>query len=243
MKKILLSAAILLSAFSLLAKSVTLTACEWEPYTGEKLTQKGLLSDLAAEALKKEGYTVEIKFYPWARAFETAKNGAVDGLLGASFSTEREAYFSYPEKLWTNKIGIWCLKSNPLTSFISLEKLAPAKIGVLNGSFLIEDIKKISGLEPDLVSDVGLNIKKLSAGRMPYFLESSDNINTLLSGEFKEYKDQIRMLQPAYKEDDLFVVFAKNKQNWQQLTKDFDNGLKKMKSSGEYKKIIDKHKM
>jgi len=243
MKAMLIVAAILLAALSLTAKSVTITACEWEPYTGNNLSEKGLLAELATEALKIEGYTVTIKFYPWARAFEAAKTGAVDGLLGASFSPERETHFSYPEKLWINKIVIWCKTDNPLNGFVSLEKLAPAKIGVLNGSFLIDEIKEVHGLEPDLVSDIGLNIKKLCANRMPYFIESADNIKTLLSGEFKEYKDQLKMLLPAYKEDNLFLVFSKKHQNCQQLTADFNNGLKKLKSSGKYEKIIKKHKM
>jgi len=243
MRKSLFFITMLLSFLDLFAKVITISATEWKPYTSDNLQGKGFFSEVAVSALKLAGYDADVKIYPWARALEMTKAGNSDALLGASYLKERESFLSYPDKIWISQASFWCKKDNPVNKYESLEKLAPVRIGVVNGSNFVQELSNIKGIEIETVPDNVLNIKKLVAGRMPYFLESSDNVNFLLNGELKEYKGKIRMLAPPYMEDSLFLVFSKKNPDWQLLTRDFNSGLRKLKSSGMYKKIAVKHKM
>lgn len=233
----------LLCSLLLLSKTITISATEWKPYTSDDLPDKGFLSEIAVSALKLAGYDAEVAIYPWARALEMTKVGNCDALLGASYLKEREEFLSYPEKIWVSQASFWCRKENPVSKFESIEKLAPARIGVLNGSNFIVELKKFKGIEIETVSDNVLNLKKLTAGRMPYFIESSDNVNFLLNGELKDLRAKVKMLSPPFAEDKLFLVFSKKNPDWQLLTRDFNEGLKKLKTSGAYKKIALRHKM
>lgn len=51
----------------------------------------------------------------------------------------------------------------------------------------------------------------------------------------------IKILKPPFKIYDMYVAFSKRKPGYEQLTVDFNRGLKLIKADGTYEKILQKH--
>jgi len=68
-------------------KVVILAAAEQRPYIGPDLARQGYAAELVRAAFKKTGYTVELRFYPAARARSLAARGEVDGFLPVTADT------------------------------------------------------------------------------------------------------------------------------------------------------------
>jgi polar amino acid transport system substrate-binding protein len=76
---------------------IRLATLEWEPYIGSKMPRNGLTAEIVAEAFKRVGYTVDIKFYPWTEAVKLGETGKVDGIFPAYHSKHREAHFLFSD--------------------------------------------------------------------------------------------------------------------------------------------------
>jgi sorbitol/mannitol transport system substrate-binding protein len=68
-------------------KVVVLAAAEQRPYIDPDLPRQGYAAELVRAAFKKTGYTVELRFYPAARARSLAARGEVDGFLPVTADT------------------------------------------------------------------------------------------------------------------------------------------------------------
>lgn len=218
-----------------------IVATEWSPYTSNALEGKGFLTELTVKALKEAGYSADIQFYPWARALDMVKTGKADGIIGVSYTKERTKFLKYPEVLWINNVFLFSNKKNAnKIKFTSLKSIAPASIGILNGSFL-QNILVEDGIKLEMVNDVETNIKKLVYGRIDYFAEAEVAVNYVLNNELKDYKDLIAAVDPPIVVDKVYVAFSL-KSNKSMLAFDsFNKSLLQMKNSGEYARIIQKY--
>ncbi|HOP31495.1 MAG TPA: transporter substrate-binding domain-containing protein [Spirochaetota bacterium] len=221
-------------------KKIIIGACDWEPYTGEKMKGLGLFSALSIEALKRAGYESKIVIYPWARALIEAREGNIHALLGASYTEDRINYFSYPEPLWTTKVVFFTSMNNGRNRrFTSVKNLAPARIGVLNGSNLVAELSGVEGITLDKAAAVELNIKKIAYGRMDYLVEDKTAVEYIIQMKMPELKNKIVYLYPPYKKESQYLVFSKKNPGYNKLTADFNRGLKSIINDGTYKKIVE----
>ncbi|MBF0412959.1 MAG: transporter substrate-binding domain-containing protein [Desulfamplus sp.] len=221
-------------------KKIVISGCEWEPYTGKSLLNKGFFTEIAVKALEKAGYQVDVEIVPWKRALETSKSGDSDGLLGASFTEERTQFFHYPKYYWKNAVHFFVKKGKKIT-FTTLEALCPASVGILAGSFYEEKFRQIECIKLDPAPAVNLNIRKLIAGRFDYIIESKDSVNYIMKKEFSNDIDAIEPMLPAYEIDRIFLVFSKKNPNYQQISDDFDKGITMIQESGLYVEILKNH--
>lgn len=169
------------------------------------------------------------------------KTGKADGIIGVSYTKERTKFLKYPEVLWINNVFLFSNKKNAnKIKFTSLKSIAPASIGILNGSFL-QNILVEDGIKLEMVNDVETNIKKLVYGRIDYFAEAEVAVNYVLNNELKDYKDLIAAVDPPIVVDKVYVAFSL-KSNKSMLAFDsFNKSLLQMKNSGEYARIIQKY--
>ncbi|MGE5370537.1 MAG: substrate-binding periplasmic protein [Solirubrobacterales bacterium] len=223
------------------ANRVVIEACEWEPYTGTKLSGKGFLSEIAVAALTERGYEVEIRIVPWARALKDSKTGVCDGLLGASYTEERKAFLDYPDAIWVSNMVLFGRKGRNV-QYTKIEALAPATIGVLNGSLTEKLIENVKGIKVVKVANVEQNVKMLALGRIDYMIDIRDGVEYLLNGKLASLKDQVMLVNPPIFKDNLYLAFSKRSKR-PLLARDFNMGLKAIKANGTYDRIVTKHGM
>lgn len=222
-------------------KTVKLSTINWEPYTGKKLTNQGFFSELVTESFARTGYRVEYYYRPWARALKEAKEGKADGVMVAYWKKDRTKFLNYPDVVWKVKEEFIALQKNPIAYNGKLSSLKGYKIGVLNRSAQAAEIEA-AGVRIEPVSDQIQNVKKLLAGRIDamvvprsiffYHLERIDP-------DFNH--SRIKIVKPPFKTYDMYVAFSKLNPRYEQLTADFNRGLKLIKTDGTYEKILQKH--
>ena len=220
---------------------VKLSTINWEPYTGQNLPDHGFFSELVTESLAKVGYRVVYGYRPWPRALKEAKDGKVDGVMNAYWKQDRTEFLSYPDVVWKVKEEFIALQKNPISFNGKLSSLKGYKIGVLNQSAQAAEIE-FADVKTEPVSDQLQNVKKLLAERIDaiviprsiffYHLERIDpGFDRTL----------IKILKPPFKIYDMYVAFSKRKPGYEQLTADFNRGLKLIKVDGTFKKILQKY--
>lgn len=212
---------------------------EWKPYTSETMEKNGFLSELAMTTLENAGYKIEIKKYDWEEALKLTKEGKIDGIIGSSHVEERKKWAVYPDVLWVSELSFY-KKIDDKKEYTSLKDLAPSSIGVFKGSFVREILKDIENINIVETDDMNDNIKKLASGEIDYFLDSKDAIQYSLSHDMKEFSNKIKIMNPSFQRDDLYIIFSKETIGVDKIIIDFNRELKKIKEEGTYDKIVKK---
>lgn len=218
-------------------ETITLALGEWPPYLTDHEKDNGIVARIIREIFEEAGYTVEFEFLPWARAYEEAKTGRVDGTAVWLKTTEREKEFYYSSPLVKETHVFFHLKETPFT-WDSLSDLHHVKVGGIIGFSY--------GQEFDSVCQEGL---------IPMHRVSTDKqaFNMLLSGRISVYPQEIQVgyhsilteLPPnqakqiwhhpkIFLQKESFLLLSKNVKRNEHLLKIFNRGLKKLKESGTY---------
>lgn len=218
---------------------IRIAISEWEPYTGERIAEHGMLTALTVAAFEKVGYQTEIVLLPWTRCIDMTMSGDMDAVVGASLTEERLVDFSYSDILWPSQVAFYCL-TGKATQYDSLDALAPAVIGVYNGSKLIDELKSVKGITLDPVESVEQNIEKLINGRVDYMIDSKDSVQYILTTKMKSDFSKVQLLQPPYAQDDLYLAFSKKNPACDRIISDFNKGLQMIKEEGTYDAIVER---
>lgn len=95
-----------LSAVSGWADTVRLriSTGEYAPFSGTDLEGGGIVNRRLEEALRGSGYALDLRYMPWKRALESARQGQFDGTSFWFLAPGREAEFVHVgpvfEKIW-----------------------------------------------------------------------------------------------------------------------------------------------
>ncbi len=217
---------------------VRLAIGDWEPFTSGRTDNANVSEELVREAFKLENMDVEFKYFPWIRSYKYVEKGEYQATFPWTKSAEREEKFYYSkEPLLTEQTVLFHLKSKPFKweSFSDLEGLRiGATLGYATGKIL-ED----NGLKLDYVSKEDFNYQKLLRGRLDIYPSSYfvgyHQINMLLPPtEAILFTHHPKVLE----ERDYYMLFSKNIPNAHKLIEHFDRGLRKLKASGRYEKIL-----
>lgn len=242
MKKLLLAVlAVLVLAGSAQAKTIVFAAdCTWPPMEMlDAATKqcKGFAPDLLAAMAKAGGFTVEIKNTAWDGIFAGLAAGKYNAVSSSvSITDERKKQMDFSEPYFEVQQGVVVQKTAKVTSTADLKgKVLGAQINT-TGHFAakkIEGAKDVKGYD-----EVGLAMKDLANGRLDavicddavaadYALQNPDFSKTLALA-FLIKPDKPEYLGFAIKKGDKETLDLVNK------------GLKAVKASGEYQKILDK---
>jgi polar amino acid transport system substrate-binding protein len=212
---------------------------EFAPWSSETLKHKGFTSHVISEAFKLEGYDVEFTFYPWKRAYESAKSG--EKFHATSYwypSNERRKEFYYSEPLQSDRTVFFHLKSNPLADWKTLDDLKGKRIGATLGfTYTVEfwDAAKSKRLDVQEASSDDLNFKKLLKGRVD--LVPSDPLvgqKILLETFGADVAGTVTFHPKPLVAPTGHLLFSKQLENGEDLVSTFNRGLAKLRESGQY---------
>ena len=224
-----------------LPQKLIIAATEWAPLTSGKSGQQGLLSDITTVALKRVGYHPEIVILPWKRALEMTRKGHYDALLGTSYLEERTADFIYPNHAWHAFFHFHALQGPRMWNYTQLKSLCPATVGILIGSFHRQTLLDSGCLKIQENTSIKQSIQMLMWGRIDLYLNVPEVMQHYITSELPEARGRIVMLQPAYIEDRVYLVFPKRLTRSAELVKDYERGIELIKSDGTYEKIVRKY--
>ena len=185
-----------------------------------------------------EGISVIYNYFPWKRSYVKVRLGKFDGTFPWNKTEDRKREF------YTNKLPLYKdegvyfhLKDNDF-NWNTIDDLKKYIIGVTIG-YNHEKLYKEHGIIAESVASEELNFKKMLLGRIDVYRTSKnvgyETIKKLFSPEDAE---RFTHHPKVSEENDYFILFSRNTSNGKYFAEQFDSGLKQLKASGAYDKIV-----
>ncbi|MFD2263695.1 substrate-binding periplasmic protein [Lacibacterium aquatile] len=197
-------------------KVAKLTSLEWPPYSGAALKDGGATVAVARAAFEAVGWKIEVKFVPWKRAVEMAKQGD-DGTVGyfPEYFDAEASDFNFSVSMGNSPLGLVQPADKPVvwSSIADLKGAQP--IGVVDGYLNTPefDAAVASGtLKVDTVSDDTLNVKKVAAGRIKAAVIDQHVLGWYLKNDasLKGLADRVAFNEKPLAIKTLHIAFGKN---------------------------------
>ncbi|WP_320173480.1 transporter substrate-binding domain-containing protein [Maridesulfovibrio sp.] len=223
------------------AEIVTVATGEWEPYVSEADGGGGICADIVKAVFAAQEIKAELHFYPWKRALWSLKQAAVDGSFPWVKRADREQAFLYSDPIYEMQASLFYLKKRfeePVT--ISSEGKGKYLVGVPLGYELGNDLRQM-GFRCESVPCISNGFEMLLKGRIDFLLESDAVGRFLINKVYTDHVSDFGEIAAPLKSESLYLLFCKKKKNSKYLFKMFNQGLKKIKESGTYAKLIEKY--
>ena len=218
--------------------TVRLAVGEWVPYTSEVHPEGRMLQTVVTEAFKLEGVSVVYGYFPWKRSYIQAEMGEYDGTFPWNKTPERVKAFHFPKlSLVKDESVFFHLKSTPF-DWQTLQDLKKFRVGVTLG-YKEEISFKEQGILAEVVPTEELNFRKMLLGRIDVYQTSKSVGYSTINAMFSPEEAKLFTHHPKpVSQGEYFVLFSKKTPRGQELAAKFDEGLKKLKASGAYAKIM-----
>ena len=244
-------------------KAIRLATLEWEPYIGSKMPRYGLTAEIVAEAFKRVGYTVDIKFYPWTEALKMGEAGKVDGIFPAYHSKGRETHFLFSESFAQSPLGFYKKSAAVAGPNISQLKRADENIvfpedprvdqtavlkmmkqytfGVVKGYVNTPEFDAATFLKKVESASDEENLRNLINGRVDLIFIDRYAAKNIIVKKFPWHLQDYEFMEPALAAKPLYIGFSKKTAGHRQKLKDFNRGLKLARKDRLLERLTDKY--
>ncbi len=224
------------------ADKVITAACDpWPPFIDQGAPGEGLSLEIIRAAYSTQGYTVEMKYLPWARAEDGVKKGKIDILPPTWMTEKRKAYFLFSEPYAVNQIKFIKHVDDPF-EYEGMESLTGKRIGTVRGYAYGDEFMNATNFKREEANDFIVNVKKLTHASKRIDLSIEDEIvaRIKITKEHPELLSKIRFTQKALSSNKLYVAVGLANPRHKELIQAFNKGLATIKENGSYAKIFDK---
>ena len=249
-KTIIISLSLLTLTNNAFAKSCSLSM-GWESWIPYQFQNKdgvitGLDIDLIRSILNNMECTLDLKNTSWKRLLTQTQKGEIDLVSGASLTEEREkwAYFTAPYR--QERRVLFILKGEkhkyPLSNLNDIIT-SKFKLGVTRGVYNGDEFTKLMQnpsftKQLQTVSKESINPKKLMKGRINGYIADAISGSQLLREMGLLEKVEIHPL--TIHSSDVYVMFSK-KSTSEELVKQFNSSLEKLRKTGKHTQIINQY--
>ena len=142
-----------------------------------------------------QGYTVEHRVMPWARAEHEVKNGKIDILPDTWFTKKRNTYLMFSTPYAFNRIKFIKKKGDPF-EYEGIKSLTGKTIGVIRGFGYRDDFLNAKNFSREEVRNFIVNIRKLVRDRIDLTLEDEIVARSILSKAPRHWRNKLNLSLP-----------------------------------------------
>lgn len=223
------------------AETVKVITVDWPPFYARDLPGNGFVTEIAREAFKRKGHTLDITFAPLKRAKHLTRKGEFHGLFGCWINDISRSHYNISKaKLASGDGHFLALQGSNLRGLQS-DDLTGKRIGIVRGYGVSDKLQAMfdSGeatrVEVSRIKQL-LNMIQLK-GRIDLILENE----LVAEYEFKKsYPGRKYNLETVGKDDidgGLYICWSKNNEAADKFRPVFDEAIKEMHSDGTLQKI------
>ena len=222
-------------------KVIRISNGEWPPYLGQALPSYGLASQIITEAFALPGVKVEYCFFPWSRLLALVKAGDIDAIVIRLSTDERQRDFWFSDPVIDSRYVFSHLKSFQF-KWNTLDDLKEIAIGGTNNYHYGEKYLAAARSGKIAVLWAGtdeINFRNLFNKNIQIFPQDEIVGRYILASLFTS--DEVNKFTwdtHALKQDHLYLLFSKNNQKNKIFISLRNAGLKNLKDSGKYEKIL-----
>jgi len=215
---------------------------EWPPYLSKDLKKYGVTSHIVQEAFALENINVKYEWFPWKRALHMAKVGEINASIAWSKTKEREKDFLFSDVIINGNVVFFHLKSQTF-DWNSFEDLEDIRIGSIFGyqyGNKIQEIKAIPNTDVFEVENEKKLFQMLLKKRFHAVIINLDVGYGVLNKYFtKDELASITYHKKPFHDEKLRLLFSKKMNENEELIRQFNKGLKRLKSSGVFEKYYE----
>jgi len=217
--------------------AIALGYVDFPPYEFEEEGKpSGVLVKIVNMLFEKADVPLDLQLYPFKRAFNSTKEGQIDGLFNFYKTEERLESFDYTDPIITNPLVLFVRKDSNI-EYSSLEDLKGLTIGTMLGYSYGPAFDKSTLFFKDATSSHASNFKKLALSRIDAY--PCDKLVGLHVAMSSDLMSELKMLTIPVKVMDGHIGFTKGKH--QDTIQKLNKVIKEMHDSGEIKETIDQY--
>lgn len=230
------------------ARTVELSSLDWPPYIGDSLPAQGFIHQIAEQALARQGYRLKVRFLPWARAVEVAREGKSAGVFPEYYEAGRKEEFAFSDPMPGGPMGFYKRRAADIR-FVAdprndpgtvLQALKGYRFGVVRGYINNLAFDVADFLVKEEANSDELNLKKLAFSRVDLIVIDELVARHILATRLPELADQLEFMRPPLEHKPLYIAFSRQDPQWQAYRDAFNAGLKAMREDGALGRIMER---
>ena len=225
------------------AETLTLVADEWCPYNCTPGDEKpGFLVEIVKKVFEPQGFTVDYKIVPWARAIRDTRAGRYSAILGAIRSEAPDFHyadgtgFAAGTQAFVKPGSPWKYAGPASLDAATLGVILDYSYGDTADKYIAQHRSDTKRVQLSTGEDaLEKNVAKLVQGRVSVLLE-----DPAVMRYFLDKTNQTGAVAPAgaLEDTEVFVAFGPHEEHAAEHAKMLADGMRRMRESGELARIL-----
>lgn len=186
-------------------------------------------------------WSLEIRYMPWLRVVEEARNGKCDAIYTVLKRTDYEEFLVFPQQYVQSQANVLVVRKGSgivydgnLEAFMRKHTLGMYRDKAVDDHF--EVLRHAPWARIDQATTPRINLQKLLAGRFDAAIEN--NLTAIYQLRELGALDQAELLRPVLNQTYSYIAFPKAGRLVGEVKK-FDAALLKFKATAKYKALVD----
>ena len=227
------------------AQTLKFAIGEWEPYTGQELPANGLATEIVSAASKAAGLVPVYEFTPWKRAEIKAVKNEVFATFPYLKSQERLDRFQFSDVLFSSGLRVLLFRDNEKTRGLDYREISDLKglnVLIIAGSGAIK--KMLEDVNANVVESQQMEsgLKMLEYKRVDAIVDDQAVLFQSLASFASDKRAHFYFAErPFGDKTDYRLMSALSYPEGKSLLRQFNEGLVRIKASGELAEILKKY--
>lgn len=240
--------AVILSAGSAFAATLTVRSDNWAPFNGDpKDAKPGYMIEVLKAIFEPQGVQIDYQTMPWNRSKDEVRKGKYDAIVGADH--EEGAGYVLPKETFGKFDNTFFATSSNSWRFKGVDSLKQIKLGVVEGYSYGDEMNTYLKSAPQgkVIAATGNDalpklLKMLQAGRIDVILEDVSVMSYALITNGVP-AGEVTAAGSLGDTNDLYIAFAPGKDTSKKYSEQFSAGIAELRKSGKLKQILDRYQV
>jgi polar amino acid transport system substrate-binding protein len=227
-----------------IADEISIAADHWCPIncdtSGPKL---GVMVEIAKSAFANTGHTITYKIVPWTRAIHDARNGKINGIIGAFLGDAPDFIFPKNELLMISGNAFFVLKESKWR-YMDISSLSNITLGAIKGYnygeiFNVHVEKEINAQFLTGPKPLERNMNKLLLGRIDVIIEAEPVF--WYTANKMNLKEKFKAAGQISGPEKCFIAFSPSIPKSKEYAEILSDGVDMLRNTGELKTILNRY--
>lgn len=225
-------------------ESILIMSDDYEPYTSSQRQGSGVILDIVRQAFAAKNILVKYKFAPWKRCEKMVEAGEAFGAIPYFKTKERLQNYNFSDPIIYSYNTFFYNKKKFPKGFTwkTLEDFQGYRLGGILGYWYMSAFEG-AGLSVEAVRSDKQNLEMLIAQRIDFTVIDKLTGMQLLREHFSSDLQTIGVLDKPESFLRFYVMISRAYPKAIELTEYLNHGLKQLKASGDYHKILEQYRI
>ena len=212
----------------------------WPPYADEDLPEQGLAIDLVTTALKRAGYSTQVKTASLKQILEGSKTGIYDVFATPWYTMDRDQYLDFSQPYLQSSIHFIKRKDTPFeyTKFDDLEKMT---VGVVENYAYEEDFNEATAIKKISTGSLTENLRMLVDRKVDLTLDDKQVLLYTINQSMPQSMAALDILAKPLAMRGINIGVSRKNPDHAMIVARFNKAIAEMKEDGTHDRIVQKH--